>query len=84
MSAPENGNLAYDTERQYIGTVYAKGLLGAADKAGNVVEVVDQLNSVVDDVLPTLPKLKLLLESPRVPVAVKEKVIDGAFGKGVQ
>lgn len=84
MSAPENGNLAYDTERQYIGTVYAKGLLGAADKAGNVVEVVDQLNSVVDDVLPTLPKLKLLLESPRVPVAVKEKVIDDAFGKGTK
>jgi F-type H+-transporting ATPase subunit delta len=82
MSASGSGNLAYDTERQYIGTVYAKGLLGAAEKVNNVAEVVGQLESIVADVLPQLPKLKLLLESPRVPLEVKEKVVDQSFATG--
>ena len=82
MSASGSGNLAYDTERQYIGTVYAKGLLGAAEKANQVTQVVDELESIVVDVLPQLPKLKLLLESPRVPMEVKEKVLNQSFSSG--
>ncbi|MEC8345844.1 MAG: ATP synthase F1 subunit delta [Planctomycetota bacterium] len=82
MSASGSGNLAYDTERQYIGTVYAKGLLGAAEKANQVTQVVDELESIVVDVLPQLPKLKLLLESPRVPMEVKEKVLSQSFSAG--
>ena len=74
--------MAYDTERQYIGTVYAKGLLGAAEKANQVTQVVDELESIVVDVLPQLPKLKLLLESPRVPMEVKEKVLNQSFSAG--
>ena len=82
MSASGSGNLAYDTERQYIGTVYAKGLLGAAEKANQVTQVVDDLESIVVEVLPQLPKLKLLLESPRVPLEVKEKVLNQSFSAG--
>ena len=82
MSASGSGNLAYDTERQYIGTVYAKGLLGAAEKANQVTQVVDELESIVVDVLPQLPKLKLLLESPRVPMEVKEMVLNQSFSAG--
>ena len=82
MSASGSGNLAYDTERLYIGTVYAKGLLGAAEKANQVTQVVDELESIVVDVLPQLPKLKLLLESPRVPMEVKEKVLNQSFSAG--
>ena len=82
MSASGSGILAYDTERQYIGTVYAKGLLGAAEKANQVTQVVDELESIVVDVLPQLPKLKLLLESPRVPMEVKEKVLNQSFSAG--
>ena len=82
MSASGSGNLAYDTERQYIGTVYAKGLLGAAEKANQVTQVVDELESIVVEVLPQLPKLKLLLESPRVPLEVKEKVLNQSFSAG--
>ena len=82
MSASGSGNLAYATERQYIGTVYAKGLLGAAEKANPVTQVVDELESIVVDVLPQLPKLKLLLESPRVPMEVKEKVLNLSCSAG--
>lgn len=81
MSANE-GNLAYDTERQYIGTVYAKGLLGATTAPGLSETVVSELEELVGSVLPKLPKLVSLLESPRVPLNVKEQVIDRAFAAG--
>ena len=61
MSASGSGNLAYDTERQYIGTVYAKGLLGAAEKANQVTQVVDELESIVVDVLPPVSYTHLTL-----------------------
>ena len=85
MSANE-GNLAYDTERQYIGTVYAKGLLGATTAPGLSETVVSELEELVGSVLPKLPKLVSLLESPRVPLNVKEQVIDPIqqFMKGAQ
>ncbi|MEZ6107874.1 MAG: ATP synthase F1 subunit delta [Pirellulaceae bacterium] len=81
MSA-NDGNLAYDTERQYLGTVYAKGLLGALAATGNGEEVVSELESLVGELLPQVPQLRTLLESPRVPLPVKEEVIDKAFGAG--
>lgn len=81
MSLPEGGDLAYDTERQYLGTVYAKGLLGAGRPAGDLSGLVDEVESVVD-VVGRLPKLRLLLESPRIPLETKESVIDRAFAGG--
>ncbi|HAN97511.1 MAG TPA: ATP synthase F1 subunit delta [Planctomycetaceae bacterium] len=81
MSATDS-NLAYDTERQYLGTVYAKGLLGSAAKSGDVDAVLAELDEVVERVLPALPPLRALLESPRVPLAVKESVIDRSFASG--
>lgn len=81
MSA-NDGNLAYDTERQYLGTVYAKGLLAAVGSSGNPEDAVAELESVVSDVLLKLPELKGLLESPRVPLDAKERVIDRAFASG--
>lgn len=76
-----DGNLAYDTERQYLGTVYAKGLLGAVGSSGSGESAVSELESA-GDVLRKLPQLKGLLESPRVPLEVKETVIDRAFASG--
>ena len=81
MSATDS-NLAYDTERQYLGTVYAKGLLGSAAKSGDVDAVLAELDEVVERVLPALLPLRALLESPRVPLAVKESVIDRSFASG--
>ena len=44
--------------RQHLGTVYAKALLGAAEKAGQADQVVEELESLVSDVLDKLPQLE--------------------------
>lgn len=68
-----------DTSVQHLGKVYGKALLGAAEKAGVSSTVLDELDSVVDDVLPRLPQLESLLASPRVPADTKEAILDRAF-----
>lgn len=68
----------FDTDRQYLGDVYAKALLGLAGKTGKVDQIIAELDSFVD-VLDALPKLKDALESPRIGFADKEKIVDKAI-----
>lgn len=68
-----------NTGHQYLGTVYAKALIGAAEKAGVTDRVVAELDSLVSDVLARLPSLTATLESPKVPFDVKSAMLDKAF-----
>lgn len=70
----------FDTGLQYLGGVYAKALLGATEKAGNTDSVLDELDSVVDDVLAGVANLEITLAAPRVPLEVKTGMLDRAFG----
>ena len=70
----------FDTGQQYLGTVYAKALLGAAEKVGNADSVVDELNSFVDDVLAKVSGLSSTLTSPRVAIEAKTAMLDKALG----
>ncbi len=70
----------FDTGQQYLGTVYAKALLGAAEKVGNADLVVDELNSFVDDVLAKVSGLSSTLTSPRVASEAKTAMLDKALG----
>jgi F-type H+-transporting ATPase subunit delta len=70
----------FDTGQQYLGAVYAKALLGAAEKAGNAESVLDQLNSFVDDVLAKVPNLESTLASPRIAVEAKAAMLDKSLG----
>lgn len=70
----------FDTGQQYLGTVYAKALLGAAEKVGNADSVVDELNSFVDDVLANVAGLSSTLTSPRVATEAKTAMLDKALG----
>lgn len=72
---------SFDTDQQYLGTVYAKALLGAADKAGTTEAVLSELDSLIMDVLDSLPKLEATLSSPRVSNENKIGILDKAFGK---
>jgi len=74
----DNNKPVFDTDQQYLGVVYAKALLGLAEKSGKVDQIVDELESFVD-VLNQLPKLRGTLESPRIAFADKEKIVDKAF-----
>src|SRR5689334_4030481 len=69
----------FDAGRQHLGSVYAKALLGAAQDAGQVNGVLEELESLEGDVFKRLPALRLTLTSPRVSVEEKIALIDKAF-----
>ena len=69
----------FDAGRQHLGTVYAKALLGAAQQAGKVDNVLEELESLESDILQKMPALRLTLTSPRVSVEEKVALLDKAF-----
>jgi len=71
---------SFDSDRQQVGEVYAQALLAAASQHGVVESSLEQLESVCQDVLSELPKLRLLLDSSRIGPADKQRVLDKAFG----
>ena len=72
-----------DTDQLYLGDVYAKSLLGAGGKAGKLDEVLEELNSFTNDLILTMPKLRLTLESPRIAFEDKEKILNKILTGGV-
>lgn len=75
---PENG---FDSDRQYIAGVYAKSLIDAAEKVSKSDEVLQELDSFVNDVLKGVPTLELALTSPRLSADEKNRLIDAAIGR---
>jgi F-type H+-transporting ATPase subunit delta len=69
-----------DASRQQLGTVYAKALLGAAEKAGNADQVVEELEAIVTDVLDKLPQLDQMIRTPRLTHEERLPILDKAFG----
>ncbi|MCU0876342.1 MAG: ATP synthase F1 subunit delta [Pirellulaceae bacterium] len=69
-----------DTGRQRIGTVYAKALLGAAEKAGQADSVVDELGTIVSEALDQSPDLDEVLRTPRIASEEKVGIVERVFG----
>ena len=80
MAQASNNQGPVDVGRQQIGTVYAKALLGAAEKTDRLETVLAELDSLVSDVLHRLPKVEATFASPQVPHEAKLRIIDQAFG----
>ena len=80
MAETRSQQESFDSDRQQVGEVYAQALLAAASQHGVVESSLEQLESVCQDVLSELPKLRLLLDSPRIGPADKQRVLDKAFG----
>jgi len=78
-NATSNGVI--DTGAQRVGKLYAKALLGAAERAGQTDAVVAELDAVVTDVLDAFPKFDSLLSSGMLTAAEAEGVLDRTFGK---
>jgi F-type H+-transporting ATPase subunit delta len=76
----KSSHRGFDAGREHLGYVYGQALLGAAEKAGETDAVMEQLDSLVDDVLEKLPQLRDVLSAPKVNVEVKERFIDKAIG----
>lgn len=71
---------SHDAARQQLGAVYAKALLGAAEKAGQADHVVEELESLVHDVLDKLPRLDEIMKTPRLTHEERLPIIERAFG----
>src|SRR4029453_75850 len=80
MAKAPTKHAVIDTARQRIGTVYAKALVGASEKAGQTDAVVTELKSLVADVLERLPDFDEALRSPRITPEEKVRLLDRVFG----
>jgi len=80
MPNPRKKSDSHDAGRQHLGTVYAKALLGAAEKAGQADQVVDELDSLVADVLDNQSRVDAILTSPRLTHEERLPILNKAFG----
>ena len=69
----------FDSEEQHVGEVYARALLGVAQGSGKIDSVVEQLESLVVDVLDKSPKIEFALTNPKMSVEDKWGMIDRVF-----
>lgn len=69
-----------DIGRQQIAAVYAKAFLAAAEKSGKASDRVEQLQSLVTDVLKPNPQFEKVLSSPRLKPEEKIGLIDRTLG----
>lgn len=67
---------ATDTGAERIARVYAQAIIEAADARNCRAEVLAELDSLVRDVLPKVPRAREVFESPRVSVEQKDALID--------
>lgn len=70
----------FDDESMYVGQVYAKAILAAAQADAKVDVVVEQLMSLVSDVLAKQPALAAVFADPKRSIDDKINLIDRIFG----
>ena len=80
MTETTQQGVAFDSDRQQLGDVYARALLAAAISGECVEEVMQQTESFCQDLLASKPQIRQMLESPRISHAEKERMLDKAFG----
>ncbi len=71
---------SFDAGREHLGHVYAQALIGAAEKEGLTEQVMQELDSIVIDVLDRVPNLLQALSAPKVKLEDQERIIDKSFG----
>ena len=72
-------NKAIDLASQGIAAIYGKAIFDAAVAEGNQAEVIEQLDSLINDVLATSPKLVMLFANPMIPAERKLELIESIF-----
>ncbi|MCA9270552.1 MAG: ATP synthase F1 subunit delta, partial [Planctomycetales bacterium] len=65
---------------QAVAAEYAKALLSATEKSGSSTETLEQLESIVHDVVAKQPKFAAALSSPRFALEHKLRLVEQAFG----
>ena len=85
MAKPEREKPKHDTvmdvTEEQIARVYAQAFLGVAVKAANTAELVDEVSSIVTDVLDKFPRLEETLHTELVSHEQKQGIFDRVFGE---
>jgi F-type H+-transporting ATPase subunit delta len=69
-----------DVGVQKVAAVYAEGFLGAAERAGQVESLLEQMDSLVGDVLDVFPTLEAILASGLISHEEKAGILDRTLG----
>jgi len=77
--AESSPGTSFDSSRERLGAVYARALLGAAEGQRVTDRVLSELDSLIDDVLARAPGFEQFLESPRIHLDEKLRVLDLSF-----
>lgn len=80
MSEAATHDTVLDTGAEQLGKTYARALLGAAQNANVVDEVIGQLGQLVDEYLGGSPELSAAFASRRIDETEQVRVIDRIFG----
>jgi F-type H+-transporting ATPase subunit delta len=68
-----------DVGREQIGEIYARALLGAAEKSGQSAAVLDELDAIIDEAFSGSPKLETVFASPLINHEEKSALLDRVF-----
>jgi F-type H+-transporting ATPase subunit delta len=79
MTEQAKQEMAFDSDRQYLGDLYAKALIAALEKAGEPKDALDQFDSLIEDVWNQQETLERVMDSPRVSFSEKERILDSVF-----
>lgn len=79
MSEAIKHETVLDPGAEQVGRTYARALIGAANSAGAVDDVLGQLGVLVDEYLAGNVKLSAAFASPRIDETEKNRVIDKLF-----
>ena len=79
--SPKHENVM-DVTVEQLARVYAKAFMGVAAKTSNTEALVEELKSIVADVLDRFPKLEEVFKSSLISPEEKEALLDRVFSNG--
>lgn len=81
--AQNAARLSPDVGQEKVGEIYARALLGAAEKAGQTVAVLEELDAIVGELFAQFPKLETVFGSLLVSHVEKTALLDNVFASQI-
>jgi F-type H+-transporting ATPase subunit delta len=79
LAAAVSAATVFDNEAPELARAYSEAILNVAEKAGNVDEVLEELDAIHDDVVAKFPAFALMMVSPLRTPADKDRLIVSLF-----